>query len=124
MSKLNKTEITFDMADKVLKEFISGNEKREVTVKLIQETVASHFNITLEEMLSRSRTKKLTHPRHIAMYLCRKMLVNLSTVQIGVYFGKDHSTIINGSDNIVAELENNRDLNETIIYLEKKIKDG
>ena len=124
MSKLNKTDITYDMADRVLKEFLRGNEKREVTVRLIQETVASHFNISLDEMLSKSRIKKLTHPRHIAMYLCRKMLVNLSTVKIGEFFGKDHSTIINGADNIAVEIEHSRELNETVIALEKRIKDG
>jgi len=123
VSKLNSTEITFDMADRVLKDYIRDNGRREITVKLIQEAVAEHFRITPEELIGKSRVKRLTYPRHIAMYLCRNMLPNETTVKIGELFGRDHSTVINGYDNILAELDKDPLLNETLAKLEKMIKE-
>jgi len=123
MSRLNNTDISFDMAERVLKEYIKDSTRREITVRLIQETVAAHFNITTEDMLSKSRVSKLTYPRHIAMYLCRKILVNLPLVKMGESFGRHHSSIISGSENIVAELEEDPFLHDTIILLEKKLRE-
>jgi len=124
LSKLNNTKITFDMAEKVLKEFIKGNEKREITCTLIQETVASYYYISVEDLLSKSKLKKLTYPRQVAMYLCRKILINITTTKIGESFNRDHSTIIHASEKINSEIEKDRVLNDVIITLEKRIRDG
>ncbi len=65
------------------------------TVTRIQCAVASHFNLTVEEMLLRGeRAHRIMRPRQIAIYLCRK-LTTRSYTQLGYIFGgRDHTTIM------------------------------
>ena len=55
------------------------------------------------------------------MYLCRR-LTDLSLPKIGEIFGgRDHTTIIHGYEKITQDIEKDRELNHTILELEKKI---
>lgn len=122
-SRLGSTDITLEMTEALLKDLISGREKREITIAYIQEVTAKYFNITVEEIIGKRRTANIVYPRQIAMYLCRKLTDSQSLLAIGREFGgRDHSTIIYGSDKIAAELEKDNKLKETLIELEKIIR--
>lgn len=63
-------------------------------VRRIQRVVAERFDITVQELIGKSRHHGLIAPRHIAMYLA-KQLTTLSYPQIGRMFGgRDHTSII------------------------------
>ena len=49
-SRLEKKEITIEMAEQELRDIISPDEKREVTPELIINTVAEHFGIRPEDI--------------------------------------------------------------------------
>ena len=116
-SRLEKSEITMEIAERELQNFISPNQKREITPQLIIEVVAEHFNITVDQMASKNRSSQVVRPRQIAMYLCNTMTDN-SLQSIGMLLGgRDHSTIIHGANKIEEEIkkeENKRNLVETI----------
>jgi chromosomal replication initiator protein len=60
----------------------------------IQQIVASEWGVTAEGLQSKTRTKTLTVPRQVGMWLCRELL-GLQLVEIGNAFGgRDHSTVI------------------------------
>jgi chromosomal replication initiation ATPase DnaA len=60
----------------------------------IQQAVCAHFGLDAIDMQSECRYQRVTHPRQIAMYLCRKLTVR-SLPEIGRLFGgRDHSTVI------------------------------
>ena len=124
VSKLNNTQITLVMAERVLKEFVIGSEKREITAPLIQQAVAGYFDVPIGDMLSNSRVGKLTQPRHIAMYLCKKLLVGVSITKLGDYFNRDHTTIMHGADSIAEKIEKDAYLNDKVVSIEKQIKSG
>lgn len=63
------------------------------TVDNIQKVVAKHFDIELEDLLGKRRDPEFSHPRMIAMYLCRAYL-KLSFPAIGRHFDRDHTTVI------------------------------
>ena len=106
-AKLTKQEITVDLAKIALKDIIRNHEKQELSVEYIQSTVADYFKVSTEDLKSKRRSKNIVYPRHIAMYLCRKLL-DCPLTDIGNAFGgKDHSTVINGCENISKGLENN-----------------
>lgn len=121
LSKLNKKEITIELAEEALKDLISPNESREVTPELIIQVVSDHYGITPLDIASQKRTKEVVYPRQIVMYLCRDMLTTpLQT--IGKFLGgRDHTTIIHGSEKIAKELTGNETLKNTIEILKKKI---
>lgn len=120
-AKLSNTKITMDLAEKALHDLMSESSKRDVTSEYIQEVVAEYYNLTAEALRSKKRNQKITYARHIAMYLCRKMMPDsLST--IGSKFGgRDHTTIIHGCNKISDEVETNEDLKHVLIELERQI---
>jgi chromosomal replication initiation ATPase DnaA len=58
----------------------------------IQRAVASHFSISVDDMISSQRTKVFVLPRHIGMYLSR-MLTRRSHPQISLRFGRRDHTV-------------------------------
>ena len=121
LSKLNKQEITTQLAEEALKDLISPNEVKEVTPDLIIQVVADHFGITPLDISSQKRTKEVVFPRQIVMYLCRTM-TDTPLQTIGKYLGgRDHTTIIHGHEKIAADMEKNESLRNTIEILTKKI---
>lgn len=58
----------------------------------IQKIVCEAYEITIEEMLSRSRRQKWAHPRMVAMALAREDGKRLA--EIARAFKRDHSTIV------------------------------
>ena len=121
LSKLNKQEITIELAEEALKELISPNETKEVTPELIIQVVADHFGITPLDISSQKRNKEVVFPRQIVMFLCRSM-TDTPLQAIGKYLGgRDHTTIIHGYEKIGADMDKNESLRNTIEILKKKI---
>lgn len=92
---LTHQEITLDLAESQLKDMISDPSSIQITAGLITAQVASYFNIPLADLKAPTRTRSLTLPRHIAMFLCRE-LTDLSLPKIAEAFDRrDHTTVIN-----------------------------
>ena len=67
---------------------------------MIQDAVANEWGVTADGLKSKTRTKALTTPRQVAMFLCRELL-NVQLVEIGNAFGgRDHSTVIHSLDRV------------------------
>jgi chromosomal replication initiator protein len=123
-SRLSRTEVTLELVERSLKDLISEQAKRIITVAVIQEEVCNYFGITKEEICGKKRSHNISHPRHIAMYLSRK-IIDISFPKIGIEFGgKDHATVIHGCNRIADEMEKDNDLKRTLYELEKIITEG
>ncbi|MDO5349369.1 MAG: chromosomal replication initiator protein DnaA [Lachnospiraceae bacterium] len=122
LSKLGTNrEITIELAEEALKDLISPNAAREVTPESIIQVVCDHFGITPLDIASQKRNREIVVPRQIVMYLCRNM-TEAPLQTIGKYMGgRDHTTIIHGSEKIANELGKNDSLRGTIEILKKKI---
>lgn len=51
------------------------------------------FNVSREQLLSRSRRQRLVRPRQLAMYLCRRCS-DASLKEIGRAFSRDHTSVL------------------------------
>lgn len=121
-ANLEKKEVTLELAEGVLRDFISPNEKRVLSIEYIMGTVAEHFDMPQDDLKGNKRNKKIVFPRQIAMYLCREMLNGTSLVNIAKAFGKnDHTTVIHACKQIEKEIENSKDTQNLISVLKKKI---
>jgi chromosomal replication initiator protein len=66
----------------------------DVTVAIVQELVCEQFGLTRDELLSASRTVRVTWPRQVAMYLAREHTQE-SLPAIGRAFGgRNHTTVM------------------------------
>ena len=72
-ANLEKQEVTMELAETVLKDIISPNDKKIITPEYIINTVAEHYDITPEDIIGTKRNSKVVYPRQIAMYLCREL---------------------------------------------------
>ena len=88
------------LATEALKDIISKKQGKHVTIDIIQDIVSSYFNLRVEDLKSQRRTRNVSYPRQIAMYLSRK-LTDMSLPKIGEEFGgRDHTTVIHAYEKI------------------------
>jgi chromosomal replication initiator protein len=96
-ASLKHQEITIELAREALRDKLrpmAGSGAAGLTSYVIQDAVAKEWGVTAEGLRSKTRTKNLTVPRQVAMFLMREML-GLQLVEIGATFGgRDHSTVI------------------------------
>jgi chromosomal replication initiator protein len=79
--------------------------------------VSKHYGVRLSELLGRKRSRSISHPRQIGMYLTRK-LTPLSLEEIGMHFGgRDHSTVLHAERVIDASRRKNTATAEALTLL-------
>ena len=120
-AKLNKVDLTFSLAEEALKDVINPNKVTQITPNLIISVVAEHFGVRPEDITSKKRNSEYVLPRHVVMYLCRK-LTDTSLISIAKILGKkDHTTVINGVEKIASEIERDEEFRNKIDIIIKKI---
>ena len=113
-SSLTNRTISFELASEALKDIIITSKHEEITVNRIKEKVSSVFGVKMEDFNSKKRTRSISYPRQIAMYLSRE-LTDLSLPKIGEEFGgRDHTTVIHAHDKITKDIETNEDFKDKI----------
>lgn len=121
-ASLTNQTIDIDLATEALKDIFPNGRPKEINMELIQEVVASYFKIKIDDLLAKKRTRNITYPRQIAMYLSRE-LTETSLPRIGEMFGgRDHTTVIHAHDKITRERAEDVKLNNTIKELVKRIE--
>ena len=120
-SKLEKKEVTLELAEQALKDIISPDEQKVITPDYIISVVAEHYHVTVADLCGNKRSSKIVMPRQIAMYLCRD-IIDTSLKTIGKNLGdRDHTTVMHGIEKIENELKTNDNLKNSIDTLRKKI---
>lgn len=66
---------------------------RHISMHDIEATVCARFKLSTAEMHSDDRARRIARPRQIAMFLAKER-TDLSYPQIGMHFGRDHSTAV------------------------------
>ena len=96
--------IDIDMAQECLADILRISE-RKVTIEEIIRKVADHYNLRMSDMMSARRSRIISRPRQLAMFLA-KNLTSKSLPEIGRRFGgRDHTTVIHAVKKI-EELKN------------------
>ena len=108
------------LAKEVLKDVMkmSGNEP---TAKDIKKVVAAFYDISVASIDSAERTRALSTPRQIAMYLCYD-LAKMSFPKIAVSFGKDNSTVQYAYNKVRKDIGTNEHLKNIIDEITTKIQ--
>jgi chromosomal replication initiator protein len=93
-------EVTLEAAEIALRGKLNDRPEKPIRVATVLKVVARHNNMTVEQLLTRSRQRAFARPRQIAAYLCTQ-LTQASLPDIGRRFGGfDHSTILYSRDKI------------------------
>lgn len=118
-ASLKHKDITVEVAREALRDKLratEGDSEKDAALSLltIQQAVAKEWGVTVEGLRSKTRTKMLTTPRQIAMYLTRELL-STQLVEIGNGFGgRDHSTVIHSLEKVQQAVSEDDDLKNRI----------
>ncbi|MBI4576505.1 MAG: chromosomal replication initiator protein DnaA [Planctomycetes bacterium] len=117
---LLKQPIDLDLARSALRDVMPV--VRRIHISDIQDHVVRWFNIRPQDLVSHRRTKTVTFPRQVAMYLARRM-TDLSLTEIGHHFGdRDHTTVMHAVTKLESETSRNPDMAATIANLVQAIE--
>ncbi|RKQ35182.1 chromosomal replication initiator protein DnaA [Kocuria tytonis] len=121
-ASLNKQPVDLPLAELVLKDLITDDGGQEITAASILGQTAAFFNITLDELKSKSRTRTLVTARQIAMYLLRE-LTDMSLPKIGQELGgRDHTTVMHADRKIRTLMAERRQIFDQVTELTNRIK--
>ena len=102
ISSLRGEPISKTLAQDAIRNIAKEEESGVVTIQQIQKAVASHYKLTIEELISKNNARQIALPRQVAMYLC-KQLTKHSYPEIGRAFGgKHHTTVMHSVEKIEA----------------------
>lgn len=76
--------------------FVPAGSKRQIALE-----AAEAHGLTLDELMTRTNRRKISHARHAAMWAMwqchrRDGVPSYSLPQIGAFFGLDHTTVLYG----------------------------
>ena len=108
--------LDLDLAKRVMAQTV-GLEEKELTVKDIIRAVTGFYNVSVEDLQSRKRTRMVTTARHLAMYLSKKY-TDTPLKAIGESLGKrDHTTVMYGVKNMESLLSVDVKLQKDLTHL-------
>ncbi len=120
-STLTETELSVELCAEALKELLAAANSKVIDATYIIEAVARYYDLRPEEFLSQKRSRNISFPRQIAMYLCRDIM-GISLPKIGNEFGgRDHTTVIHAITKIEQDIENDPETERTIQELKRNI---
>ena len=121
-SLISKKNITIEEAKKALKQLFPETSIKPVTIEKVQEVVAAHFKLKIEDLIIKKRTRNIAFPRQVAMFLCRE-LTKASLPNIGEKFGgRDHTTVLHAYDKIYKERSEDEKLDQVIKEIINKLQ--
>lgn len=114
MSSLRGVPLTKTLAEESFRGVSNQPIEHEVSILRIQQLVAQHYKIEVENLKARSNVRHVLLPRQVAMYLCKR-LAKKSYPEIAKHFGgKHHTTVIHSVEKIEKEMNSNGDLAATL----------
>ena len=117
----NSTNITMDFVQDALRDQLAVMDKM-VTIDSIKKLVASHFNIRVADLDSKSRARNITRPRQMAMALSKE-LTNHSLPEIGEKFGgRDHTTVLHACRKVRELVQSDSRLEEAHRILSRTLR--
>ena len=127
-ASLRHRDITVELAREALRDKLRATDElldranESISVVAIQTAVAKEWGVTVEGLRSKVRTKTLTTPRQVSMFLIRELL-GLQLVEIGNAFGgRDHSTVIHSLERVQEEAQRDSSFHKRVQKLRSQLE--
>ena len=113
-------EITIDLAEQITEKIV-GEQQNDVTIDKVQKVVCDYFNISRDELVSKTRKRQIVQARQIAMYMSRN-LINCSLSTIGMEIGgKDHATVLHACTTVNDLMSTDKSFRQYVSDIEKML---
>jgi len=115
------SEVNLDLARKVAKNIVSSREG--ITLDSIKRLVCKYYNVTLTDLVSRSRRQAIVRPRQVAMYLSREY-TDHSLQTIGKSFNRYHATTLHALKTVEKGIKENGLIQKHVAFLSERLEKG
>lgn len=121
-SLFNRREITLELAKKSVEKIVKMS-KKVITAELIQNEILSYFQISKEDLQSKSRKRHVVQARQLGMYFAKTMATKpLGLKVIGEVFGKrDHATVLHACRTVENLIQTDKQFQRYVADLTKKL---
>jgi len=119
--QFKNTRPTIESVKPILTSFQPSNSRKSITPRQMIHTVAGYFDVQIDDLLGKSRQKRLAFPRQIIMYLMREEM-KASYPSIGTELGgRDHTTAMHAYEKICGCLEVDEKLQHDLELIKQKL---
>ncbi|MBP9828182.1 chromosomal replication initiator protein DnaA [Patescibacteria group bacterium] len=114
-------EPSLESVKPIIASFESDNVKKTVTPRQVINIVAEYFDIQIDDVLGKSREKRLAFPRQIIMYLLREEMAS-SYPTIGTELGgRDHTTAMHAHNKISGLVDTDEKLQKDLELIKQRL---
>jgi chromosomal replication initiator protein len=114
-----KAPVSLELADEVLLDFQAASQN--LRIQDIQQLSGKVYQVSLEDLLGKSRKKKVVKARNLAIYLSRHYLQK-NLKELARAFRRTHSTILHSLECVERDLKISQAFAAELDYLEKKLQ--
>ncbi|MCC6639304.1 chromosomal replication initiator protein DnaA [Candidatus Falkowbacteria bacterium] len=119
--QLNNVVLSVGVAQQVLSSVTTNIHKKVLTTKDVITIVSSYYDVPVDEILGKCRSKNLVIPRQIIMYLMRNEM-ECSFPTIGIELGgRDHTTAMHACTKIQKDYTENEKIRRQIEQIKEKL---
>ena len=105
----------------LLQSFTPTVTKRTVTPRVVLDVVVTHYDITPEQIVGKSREQRFALPRQVAMYLLREE-IKCSFPTIGDHLGgRDHTTAMHACEKIAQLIQSDPQLKHDLSTIRERL---
>lgn len=120
-SVVYNSNIDMRLAERVIKRAVKVDDEP-LTIDDILDKVGKHFNVTTDNINSRSRKRDYVVARQVSMYLAQKY-TKMPASRIGkLVGGRDHSTVIHSCSQVEQRLKIDKAFSADITSIETSFK--
>lgn len=105
------SSVTMELVERISKDVIRS--EKSYAPDYIVEKIAAYYNLSVEDILGKGKTKNIANARQTAIYLMRK-LTGLTLAEIGSALNRDHSTVLHSIRKIEESIATDSQLADTI----------
>ena len=120
-SSLLGIPIDLNLAESVVKNIV--RQRKRITIDVIKKLVCKYYNISIEDVISRSRKQNLLRPRQIAIYLSRQY-TDAPLQSIGKAFNRYHATALHSINCVERGIKQNSSIKKQVGFFREKLESG
>ena len=120
-SSLLGIPIDVQLAESVVKNIV--RQRQSITIDVIKNLVCKYYNVSLEDIVSRSRKQNLVRPRQMAIYLARHF-TDAPLQTIGKAFNRYHATALHSIGCIERGLKQDSSIQKQVGFFRQKLESG
>jgi chromosomal replication initiator protein len=118
---LNQKPLTVEVAAQALNDLALNTRRRTITPGRIIEAVAGFYNMEIDDLKAKSRTREVVLPRQVAMFIIREE-TDTSLTDIGAEFGnRDHTTVMHACTKIERDMDKDNQLRQAVLTIRQML---